>query len=71
MSARGELTVKLVFIFNTSDKEWYLDHCNIQKYLDDILVLNQTVRRDEFGEIPAKDFDIYEFNPFVFLRKGR
>jgi hypothetical protein len=69
-SSKGELNIKFVFAFNIIDKEWYLDHCNIQKYLEDELVLNQIVMRKDFGEILAKDFDIYEFNPFVFLRKG-
>lgn len=69
-SSKGEFNIKFVFVFNKIDKEWYLDHCNIQKYLEDELVLNQTVLQKDFGEILAKDFDIYEFNPFVFLRKG-
>jgi len=67
-ASNDQYEIKFAFAFNTSDKEWYFDHCIIFEYTGNDLIPIQTVNSDDFGKILAKDFDIYEFNPFIYIR---
>jgi hypothetical protein len=67
-SSNDQYEINFEFVFNTTDKEWYFDHCIIFEYTEDDVVPIKTVNRDDFGKILAKDFDIYEFNPFIFVK---
>ncbi len=66
-SNNNEYDIKYNFSYYPEKKEWFFSNCTIEKYNNDEIIKCYYLDKKNFGDIKLADFNIYEFNPFVYL----
>ncbi|GAF05407.1 hypothetical protein JCM21142_104141 [Saccharicrinis fermentans DSM 9555 = JCM 21142] len=62
-----EYEFKYDFRYSLNDNSWFLNKCVIEKFKEDDTVVSYSLTVDDFGKLSINEFDIYNFNPFVYL----